>query len=82
MKDGSEILAKTLSETWNLPITSRTFSNASNVAKLKTIFKKDKITDLSYYRPISFSALISKILERVIYNQTNAFLNGKNLLYN
>ena len=82
MKDGSEILAKTLSETWNLPITSPTFSNASNVAKLKTIFKKDKITDLSYYRPISFSALISKILERVIYNQTNAFLNGKNLLYN
>ena len=34
------------------------------------------------YRPISLLPLISKVLERVIHDQTNAFLKGNNLLYN
>ena len=53
LKDGAEILAKPLSEICNLSITSRTFPNACKVAKLKPIFKKDKKTDPSNYRPIS-----------------------------
>ena len=42
LKDGAEILAKPLSEIYNLPITSRAFPNACKVAKLKSIFKKSK----------------------------------------
>ena len=82
LKDGAEILAKPLSEICNLSITSRTFPNACKVAKLKPIFKKGKKTDPSNYRPISLLPLISKVLERVIHDQTNAFLKGNNLLYN
>ena len=52
LKDGAEILAKPLSEICNLSITSRTFPNVSKVLKLKPIFKKDKKTDPSNYRPI------------------------------
>ena len=70
MKDGAEILAKDLSEICNLSITSRAFLNACKVAKLKPIFKKDKKTDPSNYRPISLLPLISKVLERVIHDQT------------
>ena len=39
LKDGAEILAKPLSEIFNLSITSGTFPNAYKVAKLKS-FKK------------------------------------------
>ena len=42
LKDGAEILAKPLSEIYNLSITSRAFPNACKVAKLKPIFKKSK----------------------------------------
>ena len=52
------------------------------VAKLKPIFKKGKKTDPFNYGPISLLPLISKVLERVIHDQTNAFLKGNNLLYN
>ena len=65
LKDGTEILAKLLSEICNLSITSRAIPNACKVAKLKSIFKKGKKTDPCNYRPISLLPLISKVLERV-----------------
>ena len=36
----------------------------------------------SNYRPMSLLPLISKVLGRVIHDQTNTFLNGNNLVYN
>ena len=42
MKDGAEILAKSISEICNLSITSRIFSNARKAAVLKHLFKKGK----------------------------------------
>ena len=77
-----EIIVKPLREICNLSITSRTFPNACKVAKLKPIFKKGKKTDPSNYRFISLLLLISKVLERVVHDQINAFLKGNNLLYN
>ena len=53
-----------------------------NIAKLKPIFKKGKKTDPSNYRPISLPTVISKIIEKVIHDQTNAFLSDENILYN
>ena len=79
-KDGAEILIKPPSKICNLSITSRAFPNACKVAKLKPIFKKGKKTDPSNYRPISLLPIISKVLERVIHDQTNAFLKGNILL--
>ena len=73
-KDGVKILAKLIIEICNLSITSRTFLDVSEVAKLKPISKKSKKTDLSNYRPTSFLPLISKILERIIHDQANGFL--------
>ena len=82
LKDGAEILAKPLSEIWNLPITSNFFRNACKFAIMKPIIKKDKKTDPSNYRPVLLLPLISKVLWSVIYDQTNASLQEKNLLYN
>ena len=74
MEDGAEILAKRLSEIYDLSITSTT--HVCKVAKLKPIFKKGKKTDPSHFRPISLLPLVSKVLEEVIHDQTNAFLKN------
>ena len=82
LKDGANILAKPISALCNPSISQGVFSSACKVAKLKSIFKKGKKTDPSNYRPISLLPSISKIIERVIHDQTNAFLSDEDILYN
>ena len=81
-KDGTNILAKPISTLCNLSISQGVFPNAFKFAKLKPIFKKGKKTDPSNYRPISLLPSISKIIKRVIHDQTNAFLSDEDILYN
>ena len=80
LKDGANILAKPISALCNLSMSQGVFSSASQVAKLKPIFKKGKKTDPSNYRSISLLPSISKIIERVIRDQTNAFLSDEDIL--
>ena len=82
LKDGVNILAKPIFALCYLSISQGFFPNACKVAKLKPIFKKGKKTDSSNYRPISLLPSISKIVERVIHDQTNAFLSDEDILYN
>ena len=82
LKDGANILAKPISTLCNLSISQGVFPNACKVAKLKPISKKGKKTDPSNYRLISLLLTISKIIERVIHDQTNAFLSDEDILYN
>ena len=58
----------------NLSISQGVFPSACKVAKLKPIFKKGKKTDPSNYRLIPLLPVISKITEKVVHDQTNAFL--------
>ena len=41
-----------------------------------------KKTDPSNYRLISLLPVISKIIEKVVHEQTNTFLSDENILYN
>ena len=51
------------------------------MAKLKPIYKIGSLTEASNYRSMSLLPLISKVMEKVIHDQTNVFLNSRNLLY-
>ena len=82
LKDGGKVLAKPITELCNLSITSGKFPDSCKIAKLKPIYKKGSLTEASNYRPISLLPLISKVIEKVIHDQTSAFLNSRNLLYN
>ena len=82
LKDDANILAKPISALCNLSISQGVFPSACKVAKLKPIFKKGKKTDPSNYRPMSLLPSVSKIIERVIHNQTNAFSSDEDILYN
>ena len=54
---------------------------ACKIAKLKPIFKKGSKTDPKNYRPILLLPLVSKIFEKIIHDQTIAYLNENNILF-
>ena len=82
LKDGAEILSKPISEIYNLSIPHGIFNKACKVAKLKPIFKKGKKVDPFNYRSISLLPLISKIIVKVVHDQTNKFLLDNKILHN
>ena len=81
LKDGATILAKPLSQICNLSIKYSTFPNDCKIAKLKPLFKRGSKTDPKNYRPISLLPLISKIIEKIIHDQTQSFLDKNNVIY-
>ena len=80
LKDG-KFLAKPISDLCNLSINSKKFPGSCKVAKLWPLYKKGSLTQSCNYRPISLLPLISKVIEKVIHDQTSTFLNSKQLLY-
>ena len=80
VKDGSKVLATPLAQICNLSIKLSTVPDERKIAKLKPLYKKGKKTDPKNYRPISLLPVISRILAKVIHDQTMDFLTKKNIL--
>ena len=57
------------------------FPRDCKVAKLRLLYKKGSKTDPKNYRPISLLPLISKIIEKVVHDQTQNFLNKSKIYY-
>ena len=81
LKDGARILAKPLSELFNLSMTWRSFSDTCKIAKVKPLFKKKWKTDPSNFRPISLLPLLPKVFDRVVFDQTKEFFSLNKILY-
>ena len=81
LKDGADILAKPISEICNLSIKYSRFPTDCQIAKLKPLFKKGSTTLPKNYRPISLLPLISKIIEKVVHDQTQEFLKENKIIY-
>ena len=81
LKDGATILAKPLSQICNRSIKYSTFLNDCKIAKLKPLFKRGSKTDPKNYHPISLLPLISKIIEKIIHDQTQNFQDKNNVIY-
>ena len=82
LKDGSRVLSEPISELLNFSIKLGSFPDSCKIAKLKLLFKKGSKTNPSNYRPISLRPLISKIIEKLIHEQTSTFLSNNEILYN
>ena len=54
--------------------------NKCKNAKLKPLFNKGSKTEAKSYRPISILPLISKVIERVVYDQTQSFLDKNEVI--
>ena len=81
LKNGVAVLAKPISQICNLSIKYSHFPTDCKIAKLKPLFKKCSRTAPKNYRPISLLPHISKIIEKVIHDQTQKYLDDYNILY-
>ena len=82
VKDGASIIAGPLSHIVNLSIIQGSVPDSLKLARVTPLFKKNDKTQVGNYRPVSVLSIISKVFERVIYDQLEGYLNEKNLLYN
>ena len=82
LKDGANISVKPIVKGCNISISSGLFPSDCKIAKLKPLYKKGSKTNPENFRPISLLPLISKVIERIVYNQVDNFLLQNNILYN
>ena len=82
LKDGANILAKSIAKIGKISISSGLFPSDCKIAKFKTLCKKESKTNPENFRPISLLPLISKVIERIVYDQVGNFLLQNNILYN
>ena len=73
-------LSKSLTLIINQMITTDIFPDSFKISKITPLFKKGDVSMLSNYRPISLLPTISKIFERILYNQLYDYFNSNNLL--
>ena len=73
-------VSKPLTLIINQMLTTGIFPDAFKKSKIVPIFKKGDSSLPTNYRPISILPTISKIFERVIYNQLYEYFNTNNLL--
>lgn len=86
---GARIVKKTicnivtpLVSIFNTSFLTGTVPNNLKIAKVIPIFKKDNPELFSNYRPVSVLTIISKILERLVFNRCIKFINDNNILHN
>ena len=82
LKNGSRVLSKPISELCNISIKLGSFPDSCKIVKLKPLFKEGSKTNPSNYRPISLLPLISKVIEKLIHEQTSRFLSYNEISYN
>ena len=80
LKDGAELLTEPLCEIVNLSLSSK-FPFMCKTAKVKPLYKKGKNTESESYRPVSLLPVLSKIIERVVYNQLIEHLEKHDILH-
>ena len=80
LRDGASVLKKPITQICNLSIKFSKFPKECKRAKVKPLFKKGSKTEPKNYRPVSLLPIISKIIEKIIHDQTQNYLDNSNLL--
>ena len=65
----------------NMSLTHGVFPNELKIAKVIPLYKGDSKCILSNYRPVSVLPVMSKVLERLMYNRLLSFINEHKILY-
>ena len=81
MKSIINILIKPITIIINQMLETGVFPDKLKVAKVIPLFKKGDPTLLTNYRPISLLPSLSKIFEKVIYQQLYAYFENLNLFF-
>ena len=74
-------LARPLSQIMNQCFTSKTFPDQLKIARVTPLFKKGRNDLMENYRPVSVLPSVSKVFERVMYNQIYDYFLRAKLFY-
>ena len=69
------VIAPSLTEIFNMSIDSDQFPSDWKAARVIPLFKKGQRSMLDNYRPISILPVVSKLMERIMYDQMYEYLN-------
>ena len=72
---GLPIISDSLCDMLNLSIAIGVFPDSWKIARITPIFKSGKTDDRSNYRPISILPVLSRIFEKLIFNQLYKYLD-------
>ena len=65
----------------NLSLTKRTYPESWKNSKVIPLYKKDDVLCPNSYRPVAIIPIVSKVIERGIFNQMIKYLNENSLLH-
>ena len=65
----------------NQSLSTGIFPDALKIARIIPLYKKDSMSSVNNYRPISLLPCFSKIFEKVVHNQLYTYFHSNNLLY-
>ena len=81
LKEIENVISRPLSIIINQSLCTGIFPDKLKIAKVIPLYKKDDVRSFGNYRPISLLSSISKIFERVAFNQLYDYLTSNGLLY-
>ena len=81
VKEGASVIAHPFSHIVNLSLFSGLVPEEMKSARVVPLYKKNKKTDCSNYRPVSILTIMSNILERAVYTQVEDHLKTHKLFY-
>ena len=80
LKMAASIVAPSLTSIFSKSILTGIYPNDWKAAKVTPLFKKGLKSDPNNYRPISAIPVVSKVLEKIVYNQLYHYLDDNKLL--
>lgn len=81
LKKMGTIIAPSLTVIINQSLCTGIFPNKLKIAKVIPLYKKNDDSQIENYRPISLLSSISKLFERVVFNQLYRYMNENKLLF-
>ena len=81
MRDGASIIACPLTHVIILSLIQGAVPDDLKSVRVVPLFKNNDKTEVANYRPVSILTIISKVFERVVYDQVESYLDQKKLLY-
>ena len=81
LKAGIEILAPSLIQLFNWSLSVGHFPENWKTARVATVFKKGSTQDKSNYRPISALPVVSRLFEKLVFDQLYSYLSDNKLIF-
>ena len=80
LHDGADLILSPVTHIINISVITETVPASFKEARVVPLFKKGSRLDPGNYRPVSILSVLSKILERAVHSQLNAYLSERGLL--